>query len=763
MWTFDESPTTSVSTDPLGHATTRGVNGYGVATVSGFADMTSVVTTLGGQTPVDESYPEALTDEAGRVRDWSYDGTGMLSGATELGAAVPWGYAYEMHLGGEVRWDLGSGAVTLGHAEGQAGADMYAGGNPDVPEVPELQGDSWRRQLHTFTSPEGEVTQRDYTAQGQLAEVTLPWGGSTGLVYGADGEVDTQTLASGETVTFTHDAAGRLLTRTASGADFATFAYGAGDRVTSTTDATGTTSYAYDTAGRHTGLTYPSGGRVRYEHDTEQRVTAVVAEPVAGGPEARRTEYTYDETGNVLTLTDPTGGVTEYAYDDAGRRTERRYPNGVTTTWTYDVRDRIASVTHTRESDGVVLLARAYERGATGEPTRITHEDGSYVALTYDASLRIASETYHAANDAVLSEVSYTYDQDGNRLTRTVDGEQESYTYASGSRLTSVSVGGVPSQTFTYDDGGRVTSLRRAGQNLDLTWDSMDHVVGVTDVDTTDEVQWHFDASGRRTGRDAGVSAQRYLVAPNAGQGLESPQLVTDGLGNTQVGYVFEGEHPIARYDAVGVPEYYLEDGIRSVVGVVDDAGGVVETYAYDSFGVARGGAEPDGFGFQGMWRDEDGTYFVRARVYDARTGRFLSRDPASGDVHDPKSLWRYAFANDNPLLFSDPTGLFSMTDAGATLAGVLNLASTALVSFAKTVAFVGSAACVGSALAGSGPCAEDGHCMARYYREVGMCQAWYELPVPEPEGYGVCMGTAAERLAACRASRPYEPDLYMP
>ena len=101
---------------------------------------------------------------------------------------------------------------------------------------------------------------------------------------------------------------------------------------------------------------------------------------------------------------------------------------------TYDVRDRITSVTHTRVADGTVLLSRAYVRAATGEPTRVTHEDGTYVALTYDAALRIASETYHAANDSVLSEVVYTYDQDGNRTSRTVDGETETYTYTRAAR-----------------------------------------------------------------------------------------------------------------------------------------------------------------------------------------------------------------------------------------------------------------------------------------------------------------------------------------
>ena len=50
-------------------------------------------------------------------------------------------------------------------------------------------------------------------------------------------------------------------------------------------------------------------------------------------------------------------------------------PNGVTTTYTYDLRDRIESLTH-RDGAGTVLQSLTYTRARSGEPTRITREDG---------------------------------------------------------------------------------------------------------------------------------------------------------------------------------------------------------------------------------------------------------------------------------------------------------------------------------------------------------------------------------------------------
>ncbi|MGB5502326.1 MAG: RHS repeat-associated core domain-containing protein, partial [Polyangiales bacterium] len=103
-----------------------------------------------------------------------------------------------------------------------------------------------------------------------------------------------------------------------------------------------------------------------------------------------------------------------------------------------------------------------------------------------------------------------------------------------------------------------------------------------------------------------------------------------------------------------------------SVIGLMDENGQLIETFDYDAFGNVRspgGEALPEvSFGgdsrFQGMWKDAGtGLYYVRARYYDARTGRFLSRDPAEGQLEQPESFYPYVFANSNPWVFRDPTG----------------------------------------------------------------------------------------------------------
>ena len=88
-----------------------------------------------------------------------------------------------------------------------------------------------------------------------------------------------------------------------------------------------------------------------------------------------------------------------------------------------------------------------------------------------------------------------------------------------------------------------------------------------------------------------------------------------------------------------------------------------------DPFGGRRGEVldTPGDRGFLGKVEDSTGLTSVGARYYDAGLGRFVSVDPVM-DLGDPQQWTAYAYANDNPVTFSDPSGLLSWKGAWSKL-----------------------------------------------------------------------------------------------
>jgi RHS repeat-associated protein len=362
----------------------------------------------------------------------------------------------------------------------------------------------------------------------------------------------------------------------------------------------------------------------------------------------------------------------------------------VVTTYTYDARDRPLSVVH-RNAANLVLASRTYVRAPGGEPTRITKEDGSYVEVGYDGALRILSERYYEADGELEQELGYTYDADGNRLTKTVDGVVSTYAYAAGARLTGITTAGI-TEGRTTDNGGRETALALMSHQLALTYDSDDHVTRV--VDGANTADFAFDAAGRRVAVTSSGTTKRFLTAPNAGDGYDSPQAVTDASGALIASYVFAGETPLAKSTASGT-QYYLTDALGSVIATSSGTGTLLAALDYDAFGNERtsGTLASDTHGdfrLHGMWKDPSGLYFVRARVYDAEAGRFTSRDPARGWPERPNTYLAYSFAANAPSVFRDPSGWSTITETGARLAGIsvfATRASASLAAFSATAA----------------------------------------------------------------------------
>jgi RHS repeat-associated protein len=366
---------------------------------------------------------------------------------------------------------------------------------------------------------------------------------------------------------------------------------------------------------------------------------------------------------------DPAGGITTMKYDVVNRLQERTLPNGVKTTYEYDDLDRIKSIAHTN-AQGQVLASVTYERQGIGEPSKIIREDNSYVLLKYDSALRVNKESYYNAAGQLLNETSYSYDASGKRQVQSTSSESRTFNYSTGYQLDTVTEAG-ETENYDYDTNGRLTLIERDGKVLDFNHDTYDRLTSVENETTGETTQYIYDGAGNRVKAVEGTQERRFLVAPAMGGGLQSTDLIIDGSGNLISNYIYGGgSSPFMRLDANGNAVYYLTDAMGSVIGLADGSGASSGKFLYDAFGNILsqvGGTDSSAggdFRFQGQWLEsESGLYHFRARDYDPTTGLFLSRDPVNIIETAPESFNPYQFVYNNPYIYSDPTGMFSISE----------------------------------------------------------------------------------------------------
>ncbi|UPA32283.1 RHS repeat-associated core domain-containing protein [Terrisporobacter glycolicus] len=83
--------------------------------------------------------------------------------------------------------------------------------------------------------------------------------------------------------------------------------------------------------------------------------------------------------------------------------------------------------------------------------------------------------------------------------------------------------------------------------------------------------------------------------------------------------------------------------------------------YDYDDFGVTRSIGDSAFFNeicYTGAIYDvSTGLYYLNARYYDPKNGRFITRDTYRGEINEPSSLHLYAYCANNPINYVDPSG----------------------------------------------------------------------------------------------------------
>jgi len=245
----------------------------------------------------------------------------------------------------------------------------------------------------------------------------------------------------------------------------------------------------------------------------------------------------------------------------------------------------------------------------------------------------------------VAAGTTLRYDSAGNR-------RDPGGSYTLGNRIT-----GFNGCTYVTDPlDGNVTSRTCGGQTVTFTWTAENRLASLMVNGQT--TTFDYNAAGRLVKKTTGGVARHFL--------WERDNLLAelDGAGTGKIAeysYYPGLDNPHALI--VGTTKYFAHrDGLGNVIALTDEAKVVQRSYDYDAWGNAIGGS--DGAGFNGVDRarfkgalwlgPEIDVYYMRARWYEPKSGRFLSEDPIglAGGINS------CVYAGDDPVNTRDPTGL---------------------------------------------------------------------------------------------------------
>ncbi|MEJ2046914.1 MAG: hypothetical protein P8X92_02245, partial [Dehalococcoidia bacterium] len=344
----------------------------------------------------------------------------------------------------------------------------------------------------------GRLTSYVYDNLNRLTQAIQPGSVTTHYTYDRADNLTSVTDAEGHTTTYTYDDAGSLLETVSPDTGTTRYGYDEAGNLISKIDANGVSvTYIYDSINRLTKVDYPSDPDVTYTYDQgtngKGRLTGMTDRSGA-------CIYTYDALGNLIREEKTIEGVTyttEYSYDGAGILTGITYPDGRVVAYELDGAGRVIRVTTTKDAEartlaenisyapfgpltglsygnGIVLsqsydqryqltgiragalLDLTYVHDGGGNITTITNnlDAGRTQSFSYDDLDRLGGAT------GIYGAVGYTYDRVGNRLSRTVNGRVENYTYEAGtSRVSEVAANGTTAQSYTYDANGAITGI----------------------------------------------------------------------------------------------------------------------------------------------------------------------------------------------------------------------------------------------------------------------------------------------------------------
>lgn len=352
--------------------------------------------------------------------------------------------------------------------------------------------------------------------------------------------------------------------------------------------------------------------------------------------------------------------------------------------YAYDTRHRVTGITHQlcvlssghACSSTTPMGSSAYAYDANSNRTSVTESSTGGTAATrtycYDALDRLTAS--RATNSCATSpDETYSYDDAGNRLTAMTGGSTRSFVHDGDTGQLETCTG--PSCSVSYDGAGRTSTLTDNGTSWTFAYDGEGRVASACAGTTCtgsgfNRIDYRYDATGRRVaitttpaGGTATTTDLRYAgsaIAQESVAGTVTRTYATDETGRIVL---------VCDPDCDTGTRYLVTwNGHGDATGLwrrnADGTLTLANSYTYSTWGTpattTHNGIADLGFRFlyvgeaDVQWDNAFslGLYYMHARHYSPRLGRFLQPDPSAAEVN------LYGYAEGGPISRVDPSGL---------------------------------------------------------------------------------------------------------